>query len=582
MKILNELKNIITGINWEEFHFLRPQAFYLFFPLILIFILLLIGNKSNAKWKNIIAPHLRTYMFSKGNWWAMALPLITFALGSAISILAVAGPTWSKAKIPGQRVHAVTLIALDLSSSMLAKDIQPSRLERAKLKIDDFLKANPGSRVGLLAYAGTPHLVLPFTSDYNIIKHHAASLLNRAMPVQGTDYKLLVEKIDTLMHPIDAPSTVLLFTDALDENAASALADWASNTPHHVELVLFSSPAGAPVPGFADVQSVQDQFVIQNLSQNEKVVITPLTLDPSDVESVADRIRKKLVFQKEEDKKEDVWEDRGWLLIFPALLLSLFWFRKGWVIQWCWLLLPIALTSCGVDSKHPDWWYSKDYQGQLLSNAHEYDSAADRFESETYKAVAYYKAGNYEAALDLFSLDTTATGIYNRGLALAQLGRYDDAMEAFDSAATLDPSMKEKANESLSKTQAIKQRADSVLQYDPTEHDGKLRSLDEKKDKKDPLKERKAQSKDEQLSSDTEAKQLPKFGNRITDETMSSTHSARELKEPPKDFKLEKAQSETDIILRRSESDPGEFLHRRFELQKKRDYPDVKPSKERW
>jgi hypothetical protein len=63
---------------------------------------------------------------------------------------------------------------------------------------------------------------------------------------------------------------------------------------------------------------------------------------------------------------------------------------------------------------------------------------------------------------------------------------------------------------------------------------------------------------------------------------MSTTHSARELKEPPKDFKLKKAQSSTDIILRRSESDPGEFLHRRFELQKKRDYPHVKLPKERW
>lgn len=581
MKVLQEIKNIIAHFNWEEFHFLRPQAFYLFIPLALIMILLIVGNKSNAKWKNIVAPHLRSFMFSKGNWWAMALPLITFALGSAISIIAVAGPTWSKEKIPGQRVHAVTLIVLDLSSSMLAKDIQPSRLERAKLKIEDFLKANPGSRVGLLAFAGTPHLVLPFTSDYNIIRHHAASLLNRAMPVQGTDYALLINKIDTLMRPIDAPSTVLLLTDAIDENAASALADWASSTPHHIELILFSSPGGAMVPGH-NVQSVQDQFIIQNLSQNEKVVITPLTLDPSDVESVADRIRRKLVFQREDEKKEDVWEDRGWLLVFPALLITLFWFRKGWVIQWCWLLLPIAITSCGLDSRHPDWWYSKDYQGQLLTNAGEFEEAADRFESEKYKAVAYYKAGNYEAAADLFALDSTATGIYNRGLALAKLGRYDDAIDAFNQAGSLDPSMKDKAGESLSKTRAIKQQADSILQYDPTAHNGKMRSIEEKKNKKDPLKERKPQSEDEQLSSDTQVEQLPKFGNRVTDETMSSTHSARELKEPPKDFKLEKAKRETDIILRRSESDPGEFLHRRFELQKKRDYPHVKATKETW
>jgi Ca-activated chloride channel family protein len=251
------------------------------------------------------------------------------------------------------------------------------------------------------------------------------------------------------------------------------------------------------------------------------------------------------------------------------------------VIQWCWLLLPLFLTSCGVESKHPDWWYSKDYQGQLLANVTRYEEAADRFESEKYKAAAFYKAGNYEAAADLFALDTTATGTYNRGLALARLGRYLEAIDAFSQAVSLDPALKQRADESLSKTKSIKQHADSILKFDPTA-EGKSRRPPVKKDKKDPLKERKAKSKDEELSSDTEVKNLPKFGNRVTDETMSDKHSAKEAKTPPKDFKLEKAQSETDIILRRSESDPGEFLHRRFELQRKKDYPNVKPTKERW
>lgn len=582
MKVIQNIGHYIHNINREEFHFLRPDALYLFIPLAFIFILLLVGNKSNNKWQKLIAPHLRPFMFSKGSPWAIMWPLSSFVIASSLSILGVAGPTWSQQKVPGQRVHAVVLIVLDLSASMLAHDIQPSRLERAKLKVDDFLDANPGARVGLLAYAGTPHLVLPFTSDYNIIRHHAVSLHNKAMPVPGTDYTRLIEKIDTLMRPVDAPSTILLLTDALDANAASALADWSNSTPHHVELILFSSPVGAAVPGFRNVHSVQDQFLLQNLSQNEKVVTTPLTLDPSDVESVADRIRKSLVFQKEDEKKEDVWEDRGWILIFPALLITLLWFRKGWVIQWCWLIFPLVLTSCGLERKHPDWWYSKDYQGQLLANAGMYDSAADSFESETRKAVAYYKAGNFEAAVELFALDSTATGVYNRGLALAQMGRYEDAVNAFDSAANLDASLKGKVDESVLKTQKMKQRADSILKFDPAAAEDKLRTLKEKKNKKNPLKERKAQSKDEELSSDTQVKALPKFGNRVTDETMSTTHSARELKEPPKDFKLKKAQSETDIILRRSESDPGEFLHRRFELQKKRDYPNVKPPKERW
>ncbi len=68
---------------------------------------------------------------------------------------------------------------------MLATDIQPNRLERAKFKISDFLDANPRAKAGLVAYAGTAHPVLPFTSDYNLIKHHVVSLINRIMPIQA-------------------------------------------------------------------------------------------------------------------------------------------------------------------------------------------------------------------------------------------------------------------------------------------------------------------------------------------------------------------------------------------------------------
>lgn len=580
--MIQEIRNIVGSFDWGQFHFLRPGAFYLFLPLLFIAVLLIISNRADNRWTTMIAPHLRKFMFSKGSSWAIALPLISFVLATALSIFGIAGPTWREKKVPGRRVHAVLLIAMDLSVSMLAKDIQPSRLERAKLKIDDLLDANPGARAGLLAYAGTPHLVLPFTSDYNIIQHHAASLHNRAMPVAGTDYSLLIQKIDTIMKRIDAPSTVMLLTDALDAGSAGMLSDWAANTPHRLEVILFSSPQGAEVPGHKNVQSVQDRFVIDDLSKNKKITVTPLTLDASDVQSVAARIRKGLIFQTESEKKQDVWDDLGWLLIFPVLALSLLWFRRGWVIQWCWLLLPMAFGSCGVDSKHPDWWYSKDYQGQMLADKGDFEEAADRFESARYKAVAYYKSGNYEAAADLFALDSTAAGTFNHGLALAKLGRYDEAMDAFDSAAELDPAMKARAEESAYRTWAMQHKSDSILQYDPAAQKGKLRSIDEKKHRKDPLKERKALSKDEELSADTEVKDLPKFGNRVTDETMSNTHSAKELKEPPKDFRLQKAKGETEIILRRSQSDPGEFLHRRFELQKKRDYPHVRSTTDPW
>lgn len=582
----NELKHIITTINWEQFHFLRPKALYLFIPLFVIVVLLAIGNRERKKWKNIVQPVLRPFMFSKGSVWAIILPLLLFVIGSSFTILGLAGPAWDKKKLPGEKIQAVVLIALDLSKSMTATDIQPSRLERAKFKISDFLDANPRARTGLIAFAGTAHPVLPFTSDYKLIKHHAASLTNTIMPVQGTDMQVLFETIDTFMQKILAPSTIVLMTDAISNDDAVVISNFMRSTRHHLEILLFSTRNGAPVPGYPKVISKQDPSVIQNLSQDSAITVSPLTLDKSDVDGIAKRISKKLIFEKDDQKDEKQWEDMGWLLIIPALMVTLFWFRKGWVIQWC--LLPLALfgfSSCGVNSEHPDWWYSDDYQGQLLENLGRYDEAAEKFTDDTHKAVAYFKAGNYEAAADLFELDSSASAAFNRGLALAKLGRYDEAIDAFDKAINLDPSLKATALKSIHETKSAKQKADSVLQYDPRNVDKNIKDLSEKKqkNKKDSLKERKAETEDEKLSSDTRVKKLPKSGDRVTDETASNIHMGKEAKIPPKDFNQEKpSQSAEQILMRQTAPDPSEFLHRRFELQVKRYYKNVKKEKDPW
>ncbi len=276
----------------------------------------------------------------------------------------------------------------------------------------------------------------------------------------------------------------------------------------------------------------------------------------------------------------------GWLLIIPALVITAFWFRRGWVIQWC--LLPficMSLTSCGVKSKHPDWWYSKDYQGQLWENASNYAEAAEHFEDDRHKAVAYFKAGNYEAAADLFALDTTSAGNYNRGLALAKLGRFDEAEDAFNKAINLDPSLNDAAGKSIAAVKHSKQQADSVLKYNPTSVSKNAKDLAEKKNqsKKDSLKTHKPQGDDEQLSADTRVKKLPKFGERAMDEVASNIHTAKESKKPDPNFKADKnEQMASNILLRRAEADPGEFLHKRFQLQVKRYYKYVEKSKTDW
>ncbi len=565
------LLNILTDFNLQMFHFLRPQALWLFAIIGIVLIILILGNREQGKWRNSIAPHLRPYMFSKHNRRAMMLPLLFLTIGLSLMILALSGPTWKKRDIPGQKIPAVVLIALDLSKSMTATDIQPSRIERAKMKISDFLDANPRARAGLLAFAGTPHVVLPFTADYKLIKHHAQSLHNWEMPVQGTNIALTLGLIDTLIKSVEAPSTILLMTDVISDNDAVLLSDYVNNSIHNLEILLFSTPNDAIVPGTNEL-SQQSASALNNLKQNNKIHITPITLDKSDVESVAKHISDHLIFTKDNKQKAEDWDDMGGLLLIPGLFIILLWFRKGWMVQWCWIpLLTLGFNACNTESKYADWWYSDNYRAEKLYKPGNYEEAAELFTDNPHKATAYFKNGDYQSVIELLADDTTASGQYNYGLALAKLGYYDEAIEAFQNAGLQDASLKKLAKQNIDASMLMKDQAESALRFQPNES-----TLDSilKKTAKGKLKERKAD--DDELSSDTKVKKLPTKGDRATDEVASKIHRGKEMKFPPKDFKQDpKTPIETQVLMQKTNADPGEFLHRRFEIQKQKYYPNA-------
>ncbi len=573
--------DIFRSFDPAAFHFLRPGALWLFAAMAVVVTLYLLGNREQKRWRHILPAALRPYMFSKGNPSAVAWPLTLLAVGLSLMILALAGPTWKKRDIPAEKIPSVVMICLDLSRSMDATDIQPSRLERAKMKVSDFLDANPRARTGLIAYAGTPHAVLPFTPDYKLIKHQAQSLHSWAMPVPGTDVPLMLTLIDTMMLRIEAPSTIVLMTDAIDDAQATALSSWIDNTPHRMEILLFSTPAGATVPGMKDIVSVQSAATLSNLQQNPKITATYITLDHSDVEAVAKRISDHLIFQKDNKDKSQDWDDMGWLLLVPALVIALLWFRRGWMVQWCVAgVLLTAFTGCGPEARHAAWWYTDDYRAQALYDKGNYAGSEKLFTDPAHRAAAYYRAGDFLSAAELLATDSTATGEYNYGLALASMGYYDQAAEAFQKAAAADPALAQRAQQNIDASKLMKDQAQSVLQFKPLP--APLDSI-LKKTVKTPLHERKPKSEDDQLTSDTEVKKLPTTGDRTSDEVASNIHRAREQRFPPKDFSLgEQPPTETQVLMQKTNADPGEFLHRRFEIQKQKYYPDTKPSRETW
>jgi Ca-activated chloride channel family protein len=117
---------------------------------------------------------------------------IALGLAAVLALLALARPQWGE--IPEQTVsHArEVMIALDLSQSMLADDVSPNRLARAKLLVDALLDALHGERVGLTVFAGTAFVQSPLSADYEVLREFLAALDTSYLPQGGTDYAAML------------------------------------------------------------------------------------------------------------------------------------------------------------------------------------------------------------------------------------------------------------------------------------------------------------------------------------------------------------------------------------------------------
>ena len=126
----------------------------------------------------------------------------------------------------------------------------------------------------------------------------------------------------------------------------------------------------------------------------------------------------------------DVWREQGpWLVLFLLPLAALL-FRRGYVLALALFLLPPVDPAYALD--WDDLWLRQDQRGQRAMDALDYEAAAELFVDPAWKAAAQHRAGDYQAALDILEDLDGAASNYNMGNALARLGRYHEAIAAYD------------------------------------------------------------------------------------------------------------------------------------------------------
>ena len=168
----------------------------------------------------------------------------------ALLVAAVAGigmtlarPQWGEEPELARAMAEDIVVLLDCSRSMLAEDVRPSRLERSKLALLDFIEAHPGGRIGLVAFAGQAFLQCPLTFDHEALREALSSMNTRSIPVAGTDLGFALDEAARAMDKEAGRKVLIVLTDGEDLErsgipAARRLADQG--------VVLYTVGVGSP------------------------------------------------------------------------------------------------------------------------------------------------------------------------------------------------------------------------------------------------------------------------------------------------------------------------------------------------
>ena len=225
--------------------FLHPIFLYLMLPLLFILFYMLMTQKDtkNSFFSEEVLAKLRV----NSNMLTLKARNGIFLLAFVLMIVALAEPVIEDGKVKVHAKSADIMIALDISDSMLAKDMFPSRLKSAKEKILTFLHEIGQERVGVIAFAKEAYMVSPLSFDKGAVAFLLKQLEPSSITEKGTNYLKLLSSADEMLHE-NQNKNLLIFTDGGDSKDFSEAIELAKNSGIKVFVVAMGTKQGAPIP----------------------------------------------------------------------------------------------------------------------------------------------------------------------------------------------------------------------------------------------------------------------------------------------------------------------------------------------
>ncbi|HMM91808.1 VWA domain-containing protein [Bradyrhizobium sp.] len=400
------------------FHFLRPWWLLALIPVAAIVAALLRRQNPRAQWGGVIAPHLLQHLIVQPGKGRGISPLYLVAAALVLGIVALSGPTWRRELPPFVEDKAPLMIVLALSTSMDQPDVAPTRLERAKQKVRDLLAARSGARSGLIAYAGTAHLVMPLTDDKAVVEPFLAALATGLMPSDGKNVSAAVTLAAQFLLSEPVAGTILVVADDLDEASIRQAAG-----RNGIAMLRIAPAQPGEGTGFGSD-------------------IVRVSVDGADIQAIERRIETR--FQAAQgDAFGMQWRDEGYWLLIPIALLAMLWFRRGTTVAWA-LLLFVAVQAAPAKAQEQqrrfaNLWLTPDQQGRIAFDRGHYSEAAQRFADPMWRGLAAYRALDFLTAALEFRKVETVEGSFALGNAEAQNHAWEKSMAAYDEVLKAQP-----------------------------------------------------------------------------------------------------------------------------------------------
>jgi len=432
----------------HAFHFLQPEWLLALFALPVLLWLGMRGDGAQHELSKLVDPELLPHV-THGQPRSRRAASGLLALGWLLATLALAGPAWRRVAQPLYADRAAQVVAISLSKRMLAHDVAPSRIERARFKAHDLLHANRDGLNGLIGYAGESFVVAPLTSDAHSLSDLLDAMAPDVMPVDGDNAAQAIAQGVKLIRDakVDNGSLVLI-TDTADA-AATAAARKARAEGVRVSVLGVGTPQGGPVAlangGFLHdaqgnlVLARRDDAALAAVADAGGGIYVPMTDDDRDVASLHRELRPQGHASAVAGQQGDAWQDEGPWLLLPLLAIVALGFRRGWLLLVPLVLLPLVASPAAHAGGWRDWWQRPDQQASSALREGRAKQAEQLARDPALRGAAAYRAGDYRAAVQALEQAKGAEAAYNLGNALARLGRYPDAIKAYDRALKMDP-----------------------------------------------------------------------------------------------------------------------------------------------